>query len=143
VILLDTGVVSAVLRRRRRGPVEQRVANTVASLLDSHESIGLPGIVFQEVLSGIADTRQFRKVLAGIRDSFPIMLAGEEDHLRAAQITNRAAAKGITASTPDALIASQAIGLESELLTVNPDFGYLADFTDLKVIFLGESDAAT
>jgi predicted nucleic acid-binding protein len=143
MILLDTGVVSAVLNRRRRGEVGHRVANTVASFLDSHESIGLPGIVFQEVQSGIADTRRFRKVLSGIRDSFPIMLAGKEDHLRAAQIANGAAATGITASTLDALIAGQAIGLESELLTVDPDFGYLADFTDRKVIFLGEGDAAT
>jgi predicted nucleic acid-binding protein len=137
VILLDTGVVSAVLRRRRRGEVEQRVFDTVTSLLDSHESVALPGIVFQEVLSGIADGRQLRKVLQGIRDSFPVKLAHEDDHLRAAQLANTAAAHGIAASTPDTLIASQAIGLESELLTVDPDFEHLAELSDLKVLFLG------
>lgn len=138
MILLDTGVVSAVLRRRRRGEVEQRVFDTVTSLLDSHESVALPGIVFQEVLSGIADARQERKVLRGIRESFPVMLADEEDHLRAARLANEAAASGIAASTPDTLIASQAIGLESELLTVDPDFEYLAELSDLKVLFLGK-----
>jgi predicted nucleic acid-binding protein len=136
VILLDTGVVSAVLRRRRRGEFEQRVLDTVVSLLESHESVAVPGIVFQEVLSGIADVRQLRKVLRGIRDSFPVMLASEDDHLRAAQIANAAASKGIAASTPDTLIASQAVGLESDLLTLDPDFKYLAEFVELKVLFL-------
>jgi hypothetical protein len=37
----------------------------------------------------------------------------------------------------EALRASQAIGLESELLTVDPDFEYLAELSDLKVLFLG------
>ena len=143
MILLDTGVVSAVLRRRRRGGVEQRVLDAVSSLLDSHESVALPGIVFQEVLSGIADARQFRKVLRGIRDSFPVVLANDEDHLRAAQLTNTAAASGIAASTPDTLIASQAIGLQSELLTVDPDFKYLSKLTDLNVVFLGEERSST
>jgi len=137
VILLDTGVVSAVLRRRRRGAVEQRAFEAVSDLLDSQESVALPGIVFQEVLSGIGDVRQFRKVFRGIRGSFPVVLADEEDHLRAAQLANTAAARGIAASTPDTLIASQAIGLESELLTVDPDFAYLAELSDLRVVFLG------
>ena len=114
MILLDTGVVSAVLRRRRRGKVEQRAFDAVSSLLDSHESVALPWIVFQEVLSGIADARQFRKVLRGIRENFPVVLADKEDHLRAAQLAHTAAASGITASTPDTLIASQAVGLGSE-----------------------------
>jgi predicted nucleic acid-binding protein len=138
LILLDTGVVSAVLRRRRRGEIEQRVFETVSSLLDSHEAVALPGIVFQEVLSGIADQRHFRKVLRGVHESFPVMLADEEDHLRAAELANTAAARGIAASTPDALIASQAIGLDGELLTVDPDFQYLAKLSDLKTIFLGD-----
>ncbi len=138
MILLDTGVVSAVLRRRRRGEVEQRAFDAVSSLLDSHESVALPGIVFQEVLSGIADARQFRKVLRGIRESFPVVLADKEDHVRAAQLANTAAASGIAASTPDTLIASQAVGLGSELLTVDPDFEYMAGLTELKVVFLGE-----
>lgn len=142
MILLDTGVVSAVLRRRRRGEVEQRAFDAVGALLDSHESVALPGIVFQEVLSGIADERQFRKVRRGIRDSFPVVLADDEDHLRAAQLANAAGARGIAASTPDTLIASQAIGLESELLTVDPDFVYLAEFSDLRVLFLGEKPSS-
>jgi predicted nucleic acid-binding protein len=137
VILLDTGVVSAVLRRRRRGALEERVVDTVGSLLESRESVALPGIVFQEVLSGIAEESQFRKVLHGIRGSFPVMLASEDDHLRAAQIANEAAASGIAASAPDTLIASQAIGSGGELLTLDPDFQHLAEVVDLKLLFLG------
>lgn len=136
MILLDTGVVSAVLRRRRRGELEQRVLDTVVSLLESHDAIALPGIVFQEVLSGIAEEAQFRKVLRGIRDSFPVLLASEDDHLRAARIANVATSRGIAASTPDTLIASQAVGIGSELLTLEPDFKSLARVVDLKVRFV-------
>jgi len=136
VILLDTGVVSAILRRRRRGERERRVLDAVVSLLESPDAIALPGIVFQEVLSGIAAEAQFRKVLKGIRDSFPVLPATDDDHLRAAQIANAAASRGIAASTPDTLIASQAIGLESELLTVDPDFKALARVADLKLRYL-------
>jgi predicted nucleic acid-binding protein len=136
VILLDTGVISAVLRRRRRGEREQRVFDTVVSLLESDDSIGLPGIVFQEVLSGIAEEGQLRKVLRGIRDGFPVLLATDDDHLRAARIANAAAARGVAASTLNTLIASQAVGLASELLTLDPDFNALARVVDLKVRFL-------
>ena len=135
MILLDTGVVSAVLRRRRRGDLEERVHLTVLTLLESAEAVALPGIVFQEVLSGIADSRQFRRVMRGIRDAFPVVLASEEDHQLAAQLANRAAAKGIATSTPDTLIAGQAVRLDSGLMTLDRDFERLAKLVDLKLIF--------
>jgi predicted nucleic acid-binding protein len=142
VILLDTGIVSAVLRRRRRGEIEERVVEAVSALLDSEEAVALPGIVFQEVLSGISDRRQERRVLRGIRDSFPVVLADEDDHRRAARLASDAAARGIAASTPDTLIASQAIGLGGGLMTVDPDFTYLAELSELRVLFLGKARRA-
>jgi predicted nucleic acid-binding protein len=84
MILLDTGVISAALRRRRRGPLEERLTARVRALLESDFAVALPGIVFQEVLSGIGEEAQHRRLLAAIRDSFPIFLATEGDHLRAA-----------------------------------------------------------
>lgn len=134
MILLDTGVVSAVLRRRRRGPAEEAVAGRVAALLDGDEPIGLPGIVLQELLSGIAGARQQEKVLQAVRGSFPVLLASEGDHLKAADLVTAAAAKGLAFSTPDALIAAQAINRRARLFTTDGDFGALAALSGLRLV---------
>jgi predicted nucleic acid-binding protein len=126
VILLDTSVLSAVLRRRRRGAREDAVAARVVGLLDSDESVAVPGIVFQELLSGIAEPKQAERVLAALRESFPLALATEGDHLKAADLANLAARKGVALSTPDALIAAQAFNRRAVLFTVDGDFGTVA-----------------
>jgi predicted nucleic acid-binding protein len=126
VILLDTSVVSAVLRRRRRGEREQGLAARVATLLDSDVVVGLPGIVFQELLSGIAERAQQERVLAAVRESFPVVLATEGDHLTAADLANWAARKGLALSAPDALIAAQTLNRRARLFTTDSDFGSLA-----------------
>jgi predicted nucleic acid-binding protein len=95
VILLDTSVVSAVLRRRKRGETEESVARKVGALLAGDEEVALPGIVFQEVLSGIADRTQHEKLLASIRESFPIALATEGDHIMAADLVTQSARRGV------------------------------------------------
>jgi predicted nucleic acid-binding protein len=134
VILLDTSVVSAVLRRRRRGEREQELAGRVAALLDSDVVVGLPGIVFQELLSGIAERAQQERVLAAVRESFPVLLATEGDHLKAADLANWAARKGLALSTPDALIAAQTLNRRARLFTTDSDFGTLAGLAGLKLV---------
>lgn len=133
MILLDTGVVSAVLRRRRRGEREERLAARLSELLDSEVPVALPGIVLQEVLSGIADRMQYQRVLGAIRESFPILLATEADHLRAAAVVNAASARGLAVSTPDALIAAQTLNRRAALFTTYADFDALEALVGLYV----------
>lgn len=133
MILLDTSVVSAVLRRRRRGEAEQVLARKLDALLRSDEQVALPGIVLQELLSGISERLQHEKVLAAARESFSVVLATEGDHLKAADIVNTASAKGVAVSTPDALIAAQALNHRATLLTTDADFGKLADLAGLRL----------
>ncbi len=133
MILLDTGVVSAVLRRRRRGEREERLAAQVSELLDGEIAVALPGIVVQEVLSGIAEPLQYRRVLGAIRESFPILLATEADHLRAATLVNAASARGLAVSTPDALIAAQALNHRAALFTTDVEFDALEPLAGLEV----------
>ena len=83
MILLDTSVVSAVLRRRRRGKLEERLSAQVQYLINGDLAVGLPGNVLQEVLSGIAERPQLERVLKAVRTSFRIVLATEEDHVTA------------------------------------------------------------
>lgn len=134
MILIDTTVVSAVLRRRRRGELEERLSAQVQDLLASDVPVGLPGIVLQEILSGIAERPQLEKVLKAVRASFPVILATEEDHVTAAELVNSALRRGVALSTPDALIAAQCVGLDAVLFTTDDDFGRLAKFTRLEVL---------
>jgi predicted nucleic acid-binding protein len=136
VILLDTSVVSAVLRRRRRGEREQALAGRVAALLRSDATVALPGIVFQELLSGIAERPQQEKVLAAVRESFPVVLATEGDHLKAADLVNWSTRKGLALSSPDALIAAQTINRRAQLFTTDADFGSLAGLAGLRLLDL-------
>jgi len=133
VIVLDTSVLSAALRRRKRGDVEEAVAARLGSLLRSEEQVSVPGIVLQELLSGTAEQKQGERVLAAIRESFPVMLATEGDHLKAADLSNLAARKGVTISTPDALMAAQAFNRRASLFTTDGDFPKLAALAGLKL----------
>jgi predicted nucleic acid-binding protein len=134
LVLLDTSVVSAVLRRRRRGEREAELTDQVAALLEGDDAVALPGIVLQEVLSGIADRTQHGKVLAAVRDGFPVLLATEGDHLKAADLVSAAARRGIAVSTPDALIAAQALNRRARLFTRDADFQQLAAIGGLKLL---------
>jgi predicted nucleic acid-binding protein len=134
VILLDTGVVSAVLRRRRKAESEDVLARKVDALLRSDEQVALPGIVLQELLSGISERSQYEKVFAAARESFSVVLATEGDHLKAADIVNSASAQGVAVSTPDALIAAQALNRRATLLTTDADFGRVAKIAGLRLM---------
>lgn len=133
MILLDTSVVSAVLRRKRRSGQEEETARRVAALLEGDEQVVLPGIVLQEVLSGVADRAQHQKLLDGVRHSFPVALATEGDHLKAADLSNAAAREGIALATPDALIAAQAVNRRARLFTTDGDFLRLAAVAPLRL----------
>jgi predicted nucleic acid-binding protein len=133
VILLDTSVVSAALRRRSRGAAADDLSRRVAELLHGEQPVGIPGIVLQEILGGIADRVQHERLLAALRAGFPIVLATEGDHLLAADLVNLGARKGIALSTPDALIAAQAINRHATLFTTDIDFARLA-WSGLKLL---------
>lgn len=133
MIVLDTSVLSAVLRRRRRGDAKEALAARLASVLKSDEQVAVPGIVLQELLSGIAEQKQGERVLAAVRESFPVTLATEGDHLKAADLGNLAARKGVALSTPDALITAQAFNRRASLFTTDGDLPKLAALAGLKL----------
>ena len=57
----------------------------------------------------------------------------EDDHLKAADLANRAARRGVALSTPDALIAAQALNRRARLFTTDGDFPKVAAFAGLKL----------
>jgi predicted nucleic acid-binding protein len=134
MILLDTSVLFAVLRRRRKGEREAALAARVAALLAGDRQVSVPGIVLQELLSGISEPAQHARVLAGVRESFPVVLATEGDHLKAADLVSLAARRGTALSTLDALIAAQALNRRASLLTSDEDFPRLTGIGALKLL---------
>jgi len=59
VVLLDTSVVSTELRRRAARGREAGIARQLDRLLATDRPIAVPGIVLQEVLSGIREEDPF------------------------------------------------------------------------------------
>lgn len=132
MIVLDTSVLSLVFRR----PVANRPASGIVSrfrsLVEDGPPLGVPGVVFQELLSGVRDQRQFERLRAAI-EGFPLILAEEEDHLEAARLMNLLRRHGIPASSFDVLIAAIAVRRDSVLFTLDRDFSRFADFVPLRL----------
>ena len=133
MILLDTSVLSAVLRRRKPGPAEAQLESLLQGLLNTGQKVSVPGLVVQELLSGIREDVQFQRMKAILLRGYPVVTASIGDHLLAADVTNQCRRKGITASAGDALIAALAINRRATLFTVDRDFKDIARATTLKL----------
>lgn len=133
MILVDTSVWSLAFRRRRSGLKEPDEARVLRELIEADEDVALPGIVLQEILSGIREEAQFER-LKEILSGFPRILASERTHIEAAQIANLCRNKGVAVSTVDCLVAAQAIEHGAQLFTGDKDFIYMADHCGLKLL---------
>jgi len=134
VILFDTSVLSRVFRRRRPGPEERRLQVVFDELMASDVPLGLPGIVLQEVLSGIRSHRQFSDLTARLPTGFAVVPGGGvPEHVEAARIRNVCLGKGLNVSGVDCLIAACTITGNHELFTVDADFEAIARHAPLKL----------
>ncbi len=138
MILLDTSVLSRVFRRKRPGAEEQRLQSVLAGLMEGEAPLGLPGIVLQEVLSGIPSQERFTDLRAKLLASFVIIPATTQDHLDAARLKNVCASKGLNASGIDCLIAASAIAGGHLLFARDDDFEAISEFAPLELF--GERD---
>lgn len=133
MILLDTSVLSRVFRRKRTGPEERHVQGVVEELMAGGIPLGLPGIVLQEVLSGVRSEKQFADLERRLLASFRIVNPGTREHVEAARLRNKCLSAGVGASGPDCLIAVLAIAGNHELFTMDEDFHALARHAPLKL----------
>ena len=133
MILVDTGVLSLAYRRRRRNEPEPRAAAVLRRLIIDDVPLAIPGIVLQEVLSGIRAQAQFDR-LRKMLESFPVVIAAEQHHIIAARIANACRGRGIAASSVDCLIAALAILNHDILFTLDEDFARMARACDLKLL---------
>lgn len=134
MILLDTSVLSRVFRRKQHGPSERRLQSAFQELMASDEPLGMPGIVLQEVLSGIRSQRQFNDLSAKLLAAFTVLPEGVSEHLEAARIRNVCVGKGLNVSGVDCLIAACAILGDHELFALDDDFVAMARHVPLKLL---------
>jgi len=133
VILIDTSVLSRVFRRKRPGVEEQRLQSIVRQLMGSDVALGLPGIVLQEVLSGIPSEKQFADLRAKLMAGFAVVPASTQDHVDAARLKNACANKGLDASGIDCLIAASVIAGGHVLFARDEDFDAISKHAPLKL----------
>ena len=131
MIVLDTSILSLAFRRRRRsGDVAPEVM-ALRELIAADAPLAIPGIVLQELLSGVRSQEHFGRLRQSM-SGFPILLATEFHHVRAAQISNSCRNNGITCSTVDALIAALTVESDGRLFAADADFQHIASCCRLK-----------
>ena len=133
MIVLDTSVLSAAFRRRKRTQAEPYAATLLRRLIGEDAPVGIPGIVLQELLSGIRASDQFDR-LTTITRGFAILTADREHHVLAARLSNACRRTGVAATTIDCLIAAQTIAADGRLFTLDRDFRLMAPHCGLKLV---------
>ncbi len=125
-VLVDTTIWSIALRRRPAGrnDEEDRLDRAWEELVREGRIV-LLGLIRQEILSGIADRRQFERLrddLAAFLDE--IILTS--DHVRAAEHFNRCRSAGVAGSPVDFLICAMSERLAVPIFTTDLDFAHFA-----------------
>lgn len=116
-VIPDTPIWSLVLRREKPN---REVQNLLARIIDEGRII-LPGIIKQELLSGICSDTQF-DALSSQLAHFPELLVTHADHVLAARFFNKCQRSGIQGSHVDFLIIAIAVNNSASILTSDKDF---------------------
>ena len=123
MVLVDTPVWSLALRRRPSAQLsapEQRLARTLAELIREGR-VEILGPIRQELLSGIREEAQFRKLRDSLR-AFPESPLQAEDYEEAARMSNQCRSRGIAGSAIDFLLCAAACRRRWAIFTSDQDF---------------------
>lgn len=116
-ILVDTCVWSQVLRRKNPN---RELTNKLKDLIKDGR-VSIIGLIRQELLSGISDVEQFKKLNESLAFFEDIPLKSEY-FVKAAEFSNICRAKGIQGATTDFLICAVAFLQNLLIFTTDTDF---------------------
>ena len=116
-VLIDTCVWSKVLRRKSP---DKNLAAVLEDLI-ADARVALIGPIRQELLSGIPDPAQFRRLQKAL-SAFEDISLTTEHVVKAAQFSNHCRKKGLQGSTTDFLICAVAAIEHLQILTTDSDF---------------------
>lgn len=133
MVLVDTPVWSLALRRKpeQLNPRERQLTQTLAELVREGR-VQLLGPIRQELLSGIREEVQFRKLRDYLR-AFPENPLQAADYEEAAHMNNRCRTHGIAGSAIDFLICAAAHRRAWTILTTDRDFQHYASVLPLRL----------
>ena len=123
-VLADTSIWSAALRRDR--PASSLVVRELRHLIGDH-LVEIIGPIRQELLSGIRDESQFRR-LENHLTAFPDINLTIEDYVVAAKFFNLCRTRGIQGSNTDFLICAVAVRNDLAIFTTDKDFLLFAKY---------------
>lgn len=120
-VLVDTSVWSLALRRRGASRAEELLIVRELEELIREGRAFLAGPIRQELLSGISDVKQYRKLRDRLRD-FDDLPADRRTFETAAEFSNSCRRRGIQGSHIDFLICAIAAGNGVPIFTTDRDF---------------------
>jgi len=133
MVLVDTPVWSLALQRRPKqlSRSRQGLANALGELIREGRA-QMVGPIRQELLSGIREEAQFKKIRNYLR-AFREPSLEAEDYEDAARMSNRCRSRGIAGSAVDFLICAAAHRRGWTILTTDRDFQNYAEVLPLRL----------
>lgn len=128
-VLVDTCIWSSVLRRKNP---DQRHIDKLNDLVKDGR-VSIIGPIRQEILSGIYNMEQFRK-LKKILSSFEDIPLETRHFEKAAEFSNLCRKKGVQGSTIDFLICAVSFMENLEIFTDDTDFKSYGKFLPIKLV---------
>lgn len=125
-VLIDTPVWSMALRRKAAdlAQSERRLVQLLYEIVDEGRA-QLLGSVRQELLSGLREDGQFRRLRDYLRD-FPDIALAMEDYEEAARASNECRKSGIASTPVDMLICAVGLHHGYEIFSTDRDFSRYA-----------------
>jgi predicted nucleic acid-binding protein len=130
MILLETSLLA--LAYEKRSTPDPRPVAALRRMIHENVALGIPGIVWQELLSSVRSEGQFKQLRTHLA-AFPILVAAQQHHAEAARIAQACSAKRIECSPVEALIAAHAVESKSPLFTLKRTFGPIARLAGFKL----------
>jgi predicted nucleic acid-binding protein len=130
-ILVDTSVWSIALSRKAINDEERAVVKKLQELIESLQ-VAIIGPIRQEILSGIADEKQF-KLLKTKLEAFEDVSISTADYEKAAYFYSVCRVNGIQGSHIDYLICAVAANHKMPVFTLDKDFMRYAEYLPITV----------
>lgn len=103
--------------------------------IEDNEPIGLPGLVLTEILLGLQNDAEAKRIAQLLQAFGEVAGPSRADHLAAAALYRACRAKGVTIrSTIDCVIAQICLRDGQPLLAKDRDFERIAEKTELRLV---------
>jgi predicted nucleic acid-binding protein len=135
MVLVDTPVWSLALRRRAvdLGQQERRLTQALYELVREGR-VQLLGATRQEILSGIRDEPQFRRIRNDLR-AFADVSLEVGDYEEAAQMSNKCRGAGIAGTSIAMLICAVGVHHGWQIFSTDRDFSHYASVLPIQLLF--------